>query len=150
MFFAGREISQYMEQKEYVDTVVIPLVELDLSTAGMRQSAGAAEYMIALTSLLERQFKGRLLLLPPVSYAKNTDRAHLAGELQKEMRQSDFKHIFYMTTDATWRTVQDFGQLLWLPAVPTEHMDQKFRHSVMEDQLRQVLPLFLNEWSASS
>ncbi|WP_088007558.1 DUF2487 family protein [Indiicoccus explosivorum] len=150
MLFAGREINQYIEQKEYIDTAVVPLIELDLGAGGIRQSSAAAEYMISLTSLLERQFKGRLLLLPPVSYPKNSDRAEIGSAIRKELESSGIKHVFYMTSDVKWRSEEDLDRLLWLPAVPVEHMDPKFRQSVMEDQLRQVLPLVLEAWNASS
>lgn len=150
MFFTGKDMEQFIQQKEYIDTAVIPLIELDLSPGGMRQSAASAEYMLSLTALLEKQFKGRLLLLPPVSYSKSADRERMAAELKAETENAGFRHIFYLTADAKWRGMEAFSQLLWLPAVPIENMDQKFRQSVLEDQLRQVLPLFLNEWSASS
>lgn len=147
MHFIGKDIDQYLSQKDYVDTAVVPLLQLDLSEAGLKSSAGASEYLQSLTALLEKQFKGRILLFPPVSYSISTDRIRLSNELSIEMKKADFKHVFYMTTDSEWRSVEELKNVLWLPAIPTEHMDRNFKQSVMEDQLRQVLPLFLKEWS---
>lgn len=147
MHFIGKDMDQYLSQKDYVDTAVVPLLQLDLSEAGLKSSAGASEYLQSLTALLEKQFKGRILLFPPVAYAKSADRTRLSNELSFEMKNADFKHVFYMTTDAEWRSVEELKNVLWLPAIPTEHMDRNFKQSVMEDQLRQVLPLFLKEWS---
>lgn len=147
MHFIGKDMDQYLSQKEYVDTAVVPLLELDLSQSGLKSSAGASEYLQSLTALLEKQFKGRILLFPPLSYPKTADRSRLAEEISSEMEKAEFKHVFYLTTDAEWRTVEELKNVLWLPAIPTEDMDQKFKQSVMEDQLRQVLPLFLKEWS---
>ncbi|RNF40765.1 DUF2487 family protein [Planococcus salinus] len=150
MHFIGKDMDQYLQQQQYVDTAVIPLFELDLSTSAIRQSAGASEYLQSLTALLEKQFKGRILLFPPVSYAQKADRSRLAEELVNEVSKTSFKHVFYITTDAEWRTIEDVENIIWLPAIPTEHMDQSFKKSVMEDQLRQVLPLFIKEWSKDS
>jgi hypothetical protein len=150
MYFIGKDMDQYIQQKEYVDTAIVPLVEVDLSTEGVKRSAGASEYLQSLTALLEKQFKGRILLLPPISYAKKADRQRIAGELAEELKAADFKHVFYLTADASWRSIDSLENLLWLPAIPIEHMDQKFRNSVMEDQLRQVLPLFTKEWTKPS
>lgn len=147
MHFIGKDMEQYLSQREYVDTAVVPLLELDLSQAGLKPSAGASEYLQSLTALLEKQFRGRILLLPPVSYTSGADRVRLAEELSTEMQKAGFKHVFYMTTDAEWRSIDELKNVLWLPAIPTEHMDRNFKQSVMEDQLRQVLPLFLKEWS---
>lgn len=150
MHFTGRDIDHYIQQQEYVDTAVVPLVQLDLSQNGLKQSASASDYLQSLTNLLEKQFKGRILLFPPVAYSKSGDRARLAGELNSELANTGFKHVFYMTTDAEWRTFEELNNVLWLPAIPTENMDQSFKLSVMEDQLRQVLPLFIKEWSKHS
>lgn len=150
MHFTSKDIDQYISQKEYVDTAVVPLIELDLSVSGMKSSAGGSEYLQSLTAILEKQFKGRILLLPPVSYVGQTNRTKLAEELKAALAETEFKHVFYLTTDADWRSVEELENLLWLPAIPTGDMDQTFKKSVMEDQLRQVLPLFTKEWSHHS
>jgi hypothetical protein len=150
MHFLGKEMDQYLQQKEYVDTAVIPMVQLDLNPAGLKSSASASDYLQSLANLLEKQFKGRILLFPPVTYTKGADRGRLASELSAELENTEFKHIFYMTTDAEWRALEELKNVLWLPAIPTESMDQSFKQSVMEDQLRQVLPLFIKEWSKLS
>src|SRR5690606_4445 len=124
-----------------------PLLELNLSESGLKSSAGASEYLQSLTALLEKQFKGRILLFPPVSYPSGTDRERTAAEISLEMEKAGFRHVFYMTTDAQWRSVESIKNVLWLPAIPTGDMDRNFKQSVMEDQLRQVLPLFLKEWA---
>ncbi|WP_422123412.1 DUF2487 family protein [Planococcus sp. X10-3] len=147
MHFIGKDIEQYINQLEYVDTGVVPLLELNLSASGLKKSAGASEYLQSLTALLEKQFKGRIMLFPPVSYSNNADRTRLSTEISTEMAKTDFKHVFYITTDAEWRSVEELKNVIWLPAIPTEDMDRSFKQSVMEDQLRQVLPLFLKEWS---
>lgn len=150
MHFTGKDIDQYIQQQQYVDTAVIPLVQLDLAPNGLKQSASASDYLQSLTNLLEKQFKGRILLFPPITYSKNGDRSRLAEEMKAEMANTEFKHVFYVTTDAEWRIFEDLNNVLWLPAIPTENMDQSFKLSVMEDQLRQVLPLFIKEWSKHS
>lgn len=150
MHFTSKDIDQYIGQKEYVDTAVIPLIELDLSVNGMKASANASEYIQSLTAILEKQFKGRILLFPPVSYTKDCDRTKLAADLQAEVQKTSFKHVFYLTADAQWRASDDLPNVLWLPAIPTGDMDQSFKKSVMEDQLRQVLPLFTKEWTHHS
>lgn len=147
MHFIGKDIDQYVSQKDYVDTAVVPLLEIDLSQSGLKSSASASEYLQSLTALLEKQFKGRILLFPPFAYTKNADRNKLSTEISVEMEKAAFKHVFYLTTDVEWRSIEELKNVLWLPAIPTEHMDRNFKQSVMEDQLRQVLPLFLKEWS---
>lgn len=150
MHFNSKDIDLYANQKDYVDTAVVPLIELDLTVSGMKASAGASEYLQSLTVILEKQFKGRILLLPPISYVRAADRTELGGQLKEELSETGFKHVFYLTTDPKWRSVEGLDNVLWLPAIPTGDMDQSFKKSVMEDQLRQVLPLFTKEWTHHS
>jgi len=77
MHFNSKDIDLYASQKDYVDTAVVPLIELDLSASGMKASAGASEYLQSLTVILEKQFKGRILLLPPICYVRAADRTEL-------------------------------------------------------------------------
>lgn len=89
-------------------------------------------------------------MLPPISYVRAADRTELGEQLKKELSETGFQHIFYLTTDPKWRSVEELDNVLWLPAIPTGDMDQSFKKSVMEDQLRQVLPLFTKEWTHHS
>lgn len=45
MHFNSKDIDLYVSQKDYVDTAVVPLIELDLTVSGMKASAGASEYL---------------------------------------------------------------------------------------------------------
>ncbi len=65
------------------------------------------------------------------------------------MQQSSFKHIFLVTSDANWKQVEDkLGnmQVLFVPALPLEFIEQKNRKEVMNGQLKQLLPLLTAVW----
>ena len=36
------------------------------------------------------------------------------------------------------------GEVIWLPSIPLESMDPSLRQTIIEDQLRQVLPFTEN------
>lgn len=65
MNFIVKDVEQFQAQKQFIDTAIVPLVQLDFSDQGMKQSSSASEYLMTLTNFIEQQFKGRLLLLPP-------------------------------------------------------------------------------------
>ena len=39
------------------------------------------------------------------------------------------------------------GEVIWLPSIPLESMDKQLKQTIIEDQLRQVLPLLTKKWS---
>ena len=69
--------------KEYVDTAVIPLIPVSFGDENETSAASMSEFITLLSTLLERQFTGRILLLPPFTYLTEDD---------YENRLSDLSH----------------------------------------------------------
>lgn len=150
MKWIPQEVETYLQAKEYVDTAVIPLYSVSFGDE-MKQSAAMAEFITLLTSQLERQFTGRLLLFPPFTYLKNNLSEKVINELKNweaNIETSEFKHIFYITTESEWRMrEQKFaGSIIWLPALPLEFMDVSQKVAMVDSQVKQLLNLFMQKW----
>lgn len=63
MNWNGRDTESFQQQKEYVDTALVPLIPISFES-DMKETASQYEFMQLLTTLLEKQFKGRILLIP--------------------------------------------------------------------------------------
>lgn len=146
MNWVPRDIDTYTQQRDYIDSVVVPLVKIDPRLESMKTSASSSEFLMNLSMFIEKQFKGRMMFLPPVGYTPSANLEQMANTLSDDLAQSPFKHVFYLTTDSNWTSVEVQGTLIWLPAIPIETMDESLRHSIMEDQLRKVLEYFTEEW----
>lgn len=142
----ANDMDTYMQQKEYIDTLLVPLLKLETNPENMKSSSSSTEFLMYLSTFMENQFKGRIMLLPPFSYTQSMDLEVLAETLKKDISLMDFKHVFYLTTDANW-TSSKLGNVIWLPSIPLESMDKQLRQKIIEDQLRQVLPLLTKKWS---
>jgi hypothetical protein len=150
MRWVAKEIETYMNAKEYVDTAVIPLYSVSFGDE-MSQSASSAEFITLLTSCLERQFTGRLLLFPPFTYLKSEENEDVLLELKKwevNIEKSEFKHIFYITSESDWKMQEDnlAGTLIWLPSLPLEQLNESQKISMIESQVKQLLGLFTRKW----
>ena len=81
-------------------------------------------------------FKGRILLFPGLTYLTSRDVYALLEEVrhwEKELEKEGFTHLFYLTSDPSWRVVEKelTGTLIWLPAFSFQKMDEggtAFRH----------------------
>jgi hypothetical protein len=144
------DMDMFVQAREYVDTVVIPLFPISFGD-DVKQTANMTDFTQLLTTQLERQFKGRLVLLPGYTYFKNHEQdKHINDLLQweKSLISEQFKHVFYVTSDSDWKLRENElnGSLIWLPALPLGIMDDKSRNMVIEDQVKQLLNLFLGRW----
>lgn len=148
MKWVAADIEMYQKAAEYVDTAVIPLMPLSFGEE-MKQNASMAEFVGILTSQLEKQFKGRIFLLPGFVYIKgNTSNIAALKEWENTLLDKQFKHVFHVTSDSSWRQHEDElrGNLLWLPSLPLEHMQEQQKISIVSDQVNQLLSLFTEKW----
>jgi len=147
MYFNANDVTSFMAQKEFIDTAIVPLVSIDLTSEKMKQSGAEADFLLSLTSFIEQQFKGRLLLLPPFSYSASMKNEELPQQLESQLHNAGFKHVFFITCDHFWTNIGDVVNIIWLPAIPLESMDIGVKNSILEDQLRQVIPTFSTKWA---
>ncbi|MDN3016715.1 YpiF family protein [Paenibacillus sp. BSR1-1] len=150
MKWIPQEVETYLNAKEYVDTAVVPLYSVSVG-GEMKQSAAAAEFITLLTSHLERQFTGRIVLFPPFTYLKNDSTEKVFNELhnwESSIFQSEFKHVFYITSEIEWRESSEKlkGSLIWLPAIPLEQMSDSQKLTIIDSQVKQLLTLFTQKW----
>jgi len=151
MKWITQEVETYLNAKEYVDTAVIPLIAVSFG-GDMKQSAAAVEFITLLTSHLERQFTGRVLLFPSFTYLKFEPSEKVLDDLLKweeNLIKGEFKHIFYITSELDWRMKEQklTGSLIWLPSLPLEHMNNTQKIEVIDNQVKQLLPLFTQKWN---
>jgi hypothetical protein len=153
MKWIPQDVETYLNATEYVDTAVVPLYSVSVG-AEMKQSASTAEFIILLTSHLERQFMGRLLLFPPFTYLLDQKVDKTVSDLlawEESLAKGGFKHIFYITSEIDWRVQEEklSGSLIWLPSLPLEHMNDSQKLAMVESQVKQLLILFTKKWYES-
>ena len=146
MNWNANDMDTYIQQKEYIDTLLVPLLKLETNPENMKSSSSSTEFLMYLSTFMEKQFKGRIMLLPPFSYTQSMDLDILAETLTKDIDLMEFKHVFYLTTDTSWTSTK-LEDVIWLPSIPLESMDKQLKQRIIEDQLRQVLPLLTKKWT---
>lgn len=116
-------IKQYLEVKEYVDTALIPLVELDLDN--LLSASSRSEYLSYVAVTVEDQLRGRLLLMPILTYVKGTDSIAVLTLLKKyseKLRAIGFKNVLFLTQNEEWRNrqVAHAGDILLVEGITQE------------------------------
>ncbi|MBD7906946.1 DUF2487 family protein [Sporosarcina gallistercoris] len=146
MNWNASDMNLFLQQKEYIDTLVVPLIKVETIEERMKASASSTDFLMNLVDYIELQFKGRIMVSPPFAYTPSMGLEQLGEVLAEDFSQSSFKHVMYLTTDPDWTSIKIQGKILWLPSIPIEHMDDRLKQSILEDQLKQLLPQLTEEW----
>ncbi|ESU30368.1 hypothetical protein G3A_22520 [Bacillus sp. 17376] len=148
MRWVAADVDMYQKAAEYVDTAIVPLLPVSFGD-DMKQNASMAEFIGILTAQLEKQFKGRIFLFPDFAYIKGHEaNVKTLKEWENTLLDKQFKHVFYVTSDSSWRQQEKelTGNLLWLPSLSFEHMQEQQKMAIVEDQVNQLLSLFTEKW----
>ncbi|MGG0642755.1 DUF2487 family protein [Sporosarcina gallistercoris] len=146
MNWNASDMNLFLQQKDYIDTLVVPLLKVETLEEKMKASASSTDFLMNLVDYIELQFKGRIMVSPPFAYSPSMELQQFGEVLAGDFSKSSFKHVFYVTTDSDWTTINIQGKVLWLPYIPIEHMDDRLKQSILEDQLKQLLPQLMEEW----
>ncbi|MGN9864993.1 YpiF family protein [Bacillus swezeyi] len=148
MKWNAHDADVYLSAKEYIDTAVIPLISVQLGEQ-FKAAVSKGEFTSILAEELERQLKGRVYLFPPYTYLQADEKSVKDIADLKEMSDKHFRHTVFLTTDEKWKQVLKGEQkLLWIPAIPLEHMKDSLKQKLLEDQIEQILNILLQYWNS--
>ncbi|MEC1179087.1 DUF2487 family protein [Metasolibacillus meyeri] len=147
MFFNAKDVEQFQAHQQFIDTAVVPLLNMDLAQQKIRHSSSQAEFLMSLTAFIEHQFKGRLMLIPPITYLEQMPQQVDLAVWKGALENAGFKHIIFATCDHHWTSMQADYNIIWLPAIPLESMDASMKQKILEDQLKLVIPSLTKEWT---
>ncbi|MFZ3588671.1 YpiF family protein [Bacillus sp. DJP31] len=143
------DMDLYLQSKEYVDTAIIPLLSISLDQQ-LKNTVLNGEFIEKVGSEIERQFKGRMFLLPSFTYLNSKLESEFIRlmEWKEHLVGQGFKHILFLTSEAEWQQYSEkLGEsLIWLQAIPLEHLDSHIKQQIMTDQVQHLVPLILAAW----
>lgn len=147
MYFQVKDVQQFQNQKEFIDTAIVPLVSLSFEDHKIVKSSSEVDFIMSLTAFIEQQFKGRLMLIPPISYTEEIKENFDVIKLKESIQKGGFKHVLFVTCDHEWTSMNDAIDVLWLPAIPLDSMDKDVKKRILEEQLKQVIPVLTSKWT---
>lgn len=143
-----KDIELFIREKEYVDTALIPVLPVEFES-NMKRAAEQGEFIQLLSMHLERQFKGRLVLFPAFTYLRESEAEwDLLSSWRTRAKEGGFAHVFFLTADKRWSSLgeEKLGSFFYVPSIPLEHMEEKYKHAAMEDQLKTLIPKMIKNW----
>ncbi|TSB46927.1 DUF2487 family protein [Alkalicoccobacillus porphyridii] len=146
-----KDIKVYQQQKQYVDTVLIPLLPMSPGKE-LARSVTQSEYSMAISDELERMYQGRLIVSLPFTYQPVGSYESVLDQLNQWIhawREDGIKHVVLVTSDSEWRSYETAlsGTLIWLAAVSLSTMEPKERMNICSQIAQDLAPIFKKEWS---
>jgi len=148
----SEDLNKYVQAKEYIDTLIIPLETFHLSQeADLEKDAFLREVLGIYTNEIEKELSGRVLLAPAYTYLKSSDLKNEAERLNAwiyDSKSQPFASIFAVTFDNGWKKVEKHldCDLLWLPGMKRGniHSDESVR--LIRSQVEQISELIRSYW----
>lgn len=148
MNWVSNDMEMYIKEKEFIDTAVICLRAIDFGE-NIRKSAEQNETLTLFEQLLEKQFKGRMMFLPSFTYVgPPEDSVESLVKWEQILKGNGFKYVFYLTADQRLEQMEQMKDkpLFYIPALPLQHVEDKYKRGLIEDQLTKMMPKIVSEW----
>ncbi|GAB3802434.1 YpiF family protein [Virgibacillus kimchii] len=152
MKWKKEDLKQYVQAKEYIDTVIIPLIPFQFTDEqNIEKDAFQSEVLSILTNEIEKELTGRVMLTPGYHYIKSAgleDESTILQRWTEEIKKQPFEHVFFLTFDSGWKKIEGKldGTLLWLPGVKSGDLKSAEMHTVIKDQVEQIGELIRSYW----
>ncbi|MES5895008.1 MULTISPECIES: YpiF family protein [Bacillus cereus group] len=144
-----KDVEQFEQAREYVDTGIIPLLSISAAKE-MKMVVEQGEFIEALSMELEREYKGRVLLLPAFTYlveSQKNEKDRLQ-EWTDHLQSQGFKHIAYVTSDFSWKEdMQELqGDLFWFPSLSLEQFSDQAKREVIRAHIKNIMVMLEERW----
>lgn len=152
MKWTRSDVEMYIKSREFIDTAVIPLIPISLHDDAV-PICEMGEFISILSIELEREYKGRIIVLPAFTYLKQEDTESLIERINKwnsALLGDGVKHVLLLTSDSDWKLNEKdlHAGLVWLPSIALNDLDKKYIEQLMKSQLKQFQSIVMNLWKS--
>ncbi|WP_167491797.1 DUF2487 family protein [Exiguobacterium mexicanum] len=146
MRFDGIDAMKSLTERQYVDTLVVPLVELAFDEDMVRKAEGN-EVIQAVALETERQLSGRTMLSPTLSYVDvDAGRATAEAVLTKAV-SSGFSHVLFISSDLRFKGSE--LPIMFVPPLALKGMSGEQSHTMVQNFATQVITDLSSRWMAT-
>ncbi|MCT4775961.1 MULTISPECIES: DUF2487 family protein [Exiguobacterium] len=146
MRFDGLDAMKSLTERQYVDTLVVPLVELAFDEDMVRKAEGN-EVIQAVALETERQLSGRTMLSPTLSYVDVEAGRSLAEQVTVQATASGFAHVLFISSDLRFKGSE--LPIIFVPPLALKGMSGEQSHTMVQNFATQVITELSSRWMAT-
>lgn len=141
-------INRYIEAKEYIDTALIPLIQVKLKD-DLKLALADSSWVLGVAGSIEEQLTGRVMLFPQASYTGHEEEEHLIANLNTyaiHIEQCGFKNVIFLTHNNSWeaKAEQFIAKILPVPRETPDSLD--FSVGEINDYAQKIVPRIIGFW----
>lgn len=141
-------IDRYIEAKEYIDTALIPLIQVKMDDE-LKLSLADSSWVLGVAGSIEEQLTGRVMLFPLMSYTGYEEEEHLLSNLNTyalHIQQFGLKNVIFLTHNNSWdaKAEQLTAKMLAIPRENSDSLDISV--SEMNEYAQKIVPRIIGFW----
>ncbi|ULG71020.1 DUF2487 family protein [Macrococcus brunensis] len=141
MLFNHQDLKDIKHQLEYIDTAIIPVIDVDYRNQ-LLNIVDSYEVIQMMTLSVENQFKGRVLLVPPVQVQEDYTLATVIGE---QLKSYGMRNILFVTpSHSRFETAETQFKV---NVFPLASMDADMREEMIEPQVKSLMRTIISMWN---
>lgn len=152
MKWRNKDLAQYVQAKEYIDTIIIPLIPFQMNLDDeLEKDAFQSEALNLFVNELEKELSGRILVTPNYHYLKGMQldsEVERVNEWTHNIKEQPFQHVFFITFDMKWKKLErDLeGSLIWLPGFQSGDLHSQEWNQRLREQVKDIKELIRSFW----
>ncbi|MFQ3542991.1 DUF2487 family protein [Halobacillus rhizosphaerae] len=151
MQWTKSDVIQYLPEKSYVDTLLIPLIPFNpAAEEQMVHQAFQRELNQIFMNVIEKEFRGRIFLSPDYYYLHGGIEEELerVNEWVDRFSEQPYQYIFLFTFDPKWKKIERElnGNLIWIPGMKDGNIQSTEIQSFVKEQADQITELIQGYW----
>lgn len=146
MRFDGMDALKSLTERQYVDTLIVPLVELAFDEEMVRK-AESYEVVQAVALETERQLSGRTMLNPTLSYLDVEAGRGLAEAIVAKATASGFTYVLFISSDVRFKAFE--LPIIFVPPLALKGMSGEQSHTMVQNFATQVITELSSRWMAT-
>ncbi|MGK0554544.1 DUF2487 family protein [Macrococcus capreoli] len=140
MLFNHQDLKTLQDQLEYIDTVIIPVVPVDYSKH-LIDIADHYEMIQYVTMGVEQQFKGRLLVIPPIQIFEDHQ---VLTQAEAQLVSFGFKNLIFVTPQKFNLEKENVHKINILPL---ESLDNEMKQGFVQDNIKALMKAIIQVWN---
>ncbi|MFN4214662.1 DUF2487 family protein [Exiguobacterium sp.] len=146
MRFDSQDAKRSLTERQYVDTLIVPLAELAFDDEMIRK-AESYEVVQAVALETERQLSGRTMLSPTISYVDVEAGQSLSQAVHDKATASGFTHVLFISSDVRFKAFE--LPIIFVPPLALKGMSAEQSHTMVQNFATQVITELSGRWMAT-
>lgn len=148
MKYRTQEVATFLDTKQYVDTALVPVIQVAVGATIVEQ-ASEAEFIQLMAEQMEKEYKGRIVLLPPFTFFTEAELKERLPQWVEALRES-FAHVAFVTSSLTVKlNEQHVGAFLhYVPTVPLQYVDEANKAKLVQDVIGKFGQEIIGKWKS--